>query len=414
VDVKREPPKKTKRNLLIAAGVVAVIAMTISLSRLEARPPSVQRGEIIIDSVRRGELIRQVRAPGTLVSENMRYVAAVTAGRVEGRPLRPGSPVTKNTIILELTNPDVQLQALDAQRSVTQAEQDFVTLKTNLESSRLTLEATIAQLKTQYNTALRTAALNDSLAPKGLASVNDAKQARETALELKTRLEIEERRLTLTNSASTEQLQKAEANLERQRAVARFQQERLASLRVPAGLDGVLQSLNLELGQWVNPGQELARVAQPGRFKAVLRVPDTQAKDVVVGQNVDVDTRPAVIKGKVMRVDPISTAGTVTVEVELLGEMPPGARADLSVDGTIELERLTNVMWVGRPAYGQPESTVGIFKLNDDGKTAVRTNVKLGRASVNAIEVMAGLQPGDRVIISDMSNFDNANKVRIN
>jgi HlyD family secretion protein len=211
-----------------------------------------------------------------------------------------------------------------------------------------------------------------------------------------------------------EQIQKAEANFGRQKAIERFRADRLASMHVVAGLDGVLQSLDLEDGQWVNPGQTLARVAQPGRFKAVLRVPDTQAKDVVVGQLVDVDTRPAIIKGRVMRVDPISTGGTVTVEVALEGAMPPGARADLAVDGTIEIERLTNVMYVGRPAYGQPESTVGIFKLEPDNKTAVRTNVKLGRGSVNQIEVMQGLQPGDKIIISDMSNFDNANKVRIN
>jgi len=414
VDRKREPQKKTKRNVLIAAGILAVIATTVSLSKLEARPPTVQRGEIIIDSVRRGELVRQVRAAGTLVSENMRYVAAVTAGRVEARPLRPGSPVTKETVILELSNPDEQLQFLDAQRSVTQAEQDLVTFKTNLESTRLSQEGAIAQLRTLYSAAVRSAALNDSLVRKNLASANDAKAAQETATELQARLDIEQRRLTLMTNASIEQLQKAEANLDRQRAVARFRAVRLASLHVKAGLDGVLQRLDLEDGQWVNPGQELARVAQPGRFKAVLRVPDTQAKDVVVGQNVDVDTRPAIIKGRVMRVDPISTSGTVTVEVELLGEMPQGARADLSVDGTIETDRLANVMWVGRPAYGQPESTVGIFKLEPDGKTAVRVNVKLGRASVNAIEVVAGLQPTDRVIISDMSNFDNATKVRIN
>jgi HlyD family secretion protein len=414
VDVKREPQKKTKRNIAIAVGVVALIAITVALNNLEARPPTVQRGEVIIDSVRRGELIRNVRAPGTLASENMRYVAALTAGRVEARPLRPGSPVTKQTVILELSNPDEQLQALEAQRAVTQAEQDLVTLRTNLESSRLTLESAIASLKTQYNQALRDAALNDSLAPKGLASVNDAKRARETASELQTRLDIEQKRLALTNSASTEQLQKAAANLDKQRAVAQFRADRLESMHVKAGLDGVLQSLDLEDGQWVNPGQVLARVAQPGRFKAVLRVPDAQAKDIVVGQNVDIDTRPAIIKGRVIRVDPISTAGTVTVDVALDGEMPPGARADLAVDGTIELEHLTNVLWVGRPAYGQAESTVGIFKLEPDGKTAVRTNVKLGRNSVTAIEVIQGLQPGDRIIISDMSNFDNANKVRIN
>ena len=414
MDVKREPPKKTKRNILIAGGVVALVAVTVSLNKLEARPPSVQRGEVIIDSVRRGELIRQVRAPGTLVSENMRFVAAVTAGRVESKPLDVGAKVTKETVILEMSNPDEQLQFLEAQRATTQAEQDLVTLRTNLESTRLTQESGLAQLKTQYANAVRLAALNDTLAPKGLVSVNDAKLARETAADLKNRIEIEEKRLALTNAASLEQLQKAEANLERQRAVAQFRADRLAALRVKAGLDGVLQALNWENGQWINPGQEIARVAQPGRFKAVLRVPDAQAKDIVVGQPVEVDTRPAIIKGHVIRVDPISTGGTVTVDVGLEGDMPPAARADLAVDGTIEIERLTNVMYVARPAYGQPESTVGLFKLEPGSSDAVRTNVKLGRGSVNQIEVIQGLQPGDKVIVSDMTQFDNVNKVRIN
>ncbi len=414
MDVKRAPPKKTKRNILIAGAIVAATGVTIALSKLEARPPSVARGEVIIDSVRRGELVRQVRASGTLVSENMRYVAAVTAGRVEARPLRPGSQVTKSTVILELSNPDEQLQMLEAQRNVTQAEQEQVTLRTNLESGRLAQQAAIATLNTQYSAALRNVALQDSLLPKHLTSPNEAKSARETADELSTRLDIEKQRLDGMTSAAGEQLKMAQANVDRLKAVAAFHQERLASLHVTAGLDGVLQTLNLEDGQWVVPGQELARVAQPGRFKAVLHVPDTQAKDVVVGQRVDVDTRPAIIPGHVIRVDPVSNAGTVAVDVALEGEMPPGARADLTVDGTIEIDRLANVMYVGRPAYGQAESTVGLFKLEPDGKTAIRTNVKLGKASVNQIEVVAGLQPGDKVIISDMTPFDNSNKVRIN
>lgn len=414
MDVKRAPQSKTKRNVLIAGGVVGLVAITVALSQLEARPPTVQRGEIIIDSVRRGELVRQVRAPGTLVSENMRYVAAVTAGRVEAKPIRPGSPVTSSTVILELSNPDEQLQALDAQRQVTAAEQDFVTLKTNLETSRLNQEGVIATMVSQHANAVRSVETFEALDKKQLAGANELKQAREAVVELEQRLAIERKKLELQNNAFGEQISKAEANVERLRAVSRFRQQRLASLNVPAGLDGVLTVLNLELGQWVNPGQELARVAQPGRFKAVLRVPDTQAKDVVVGQKVEVDTRPAIIQGRVMRVDPISTGGTVTVEVALEGDMPPGARGELSVDGTIEIDRLVNVMYVGRPAYGQPESTVGIFKLEADGRTATRVNAKLGRASVNHIEVMAGLTPGDKVIISDMSAHDNVSKVRIN
>lgn len=413
MDIKREPPKKTKRNLLIAGGVVAVIATTVALSNLEARPPGVSRSELMIDSVVRGTMVRQVRAPGTLVPENIRYVAAVTAGRVEARPLRPGSAVTASTILLELSNPEVQLQALEAQRQLTQAEQDLVTLRTSLETNRLNQASQVAQMKTLRANASRDASVIEGLDKKGLSSTNEVARAKDALVELDTRLQLEQQRLDILTNAMSEQLAKARANLEQMRAVARFQQERVATMRVTAGLDGELQTLPLELGQWVVPGQVLATVAQPGRLKAVLRVPETQAKDIVVGQVTSIDTRNGVVAGKVMRVDPISTNGTVTVEVALEGELPRGARADLSVDGVIELERLENILYVGRPAYGQPEQTIGIFKLEEGGKTAVRQSVKLGRASVSTIEVQQGLQQGDIVITSDMSRFDNVNKVRI-
>ena len=413
MDIKRDPPKKTKRNLLIAGGVVAVVATTIALSNLEARPPGVSRSELMIDSVVKGTMVRQVRAPGTLVPENIRYVAAVTAGRVEARPLRPGSAVTASTILLELSNPEVQLQALEAQRQLTQAEQDLVTLRTSLETNRLNQASQVAQMKTLRANAMRDASVIEGLDKKGLSSTNEVARAKDALVELETRLDLEQKRLDILTNAMTEQLSKARANLEQMRAVARFQQERVATMRVTAGLDGELQTLPLELGQWVVPGQVLATVAQPGRLKAVLRVPETQAKDIVVGQVTSIDTRNGVVPGKVMRVDPISTNGTVTVEVALEGELPRGARADLSVDGVIELERLESILYVGRPAYGQPEQTIGIFKLEDGGKTAVRQSVKLGRASVSTIEVQQGLQQGDIVITSDMSRFDNVNKVRI-
>lgn len=413
MDVKREPPKKTKRNVMIAGGVIALVVTTVALSNLEARPQGAARAEMWIDSVVRGEMVRQVRAPGTLVPEQMRYVAAVTAGRVEERPLRPGSPVTKNTVILVLSNPEVQLEALEAQRNLTQAEQDFVTLKTTLESNRLNQQGQVAQVRSLKAQAEREAAVMEGLDAKGLSSRNEVQRAKDAATELQVRLTVEEKRLQLLDGAMGEQLEKARANVERLRAIARFQNERVASMRVLAGEDGVLQSLNWELGQWVNPGEELARVAQPGKLKAVLRVPETQVKDVVLGQRAQIDTRNGIINGRVMRVDPMSTNATVTVEVALEGELPQGARTDLSVDGVIELERLTDVLYVARPAYGQPETTVGLFKVSADGKTAERVSVKLGRASVSTIEVQAGLQPGDSVIVSDMTRFDNVDKIRI-
>lgn len=416
MDIKREPPKKTKRNLLIAGGVIAAVMLTVALSQLEARPPSVARAEVIIDSVQRGELVRNVRAPGTLVPENIRYVAAQVSGRVEDRPLRPGAMVTANTVILVLSNPDENLQLLTAQEQLAQAEQNLVTVKANLESQKLSQESAIATIRTNLATAERNKATFESLdqTRKGLASENELKAARELVTQLTTQLGIEERKLKLMEGTMAEQIAGAENTVNSNKAVVQLRRNRIADLNVKAGIDGQLQSLSLELGQWINSGTELARVAQPGRFKAVLRVPESQAKDVTVGQRVDVDLHPAIVKGRVMRVDPTSQNATVEVEVALEGEMPPGARSDLSVDGTIEIDRIPNTMFVQRPGNSQPDQTVGLFKLEPDGKEAVRTNVKFGKASVNLIEVLAGLNVGDKILISDMGQYDTVNRVRIN
>ena len=416
MDIKRDPPKKHKRNALIALGVVAAVMLTVALSKLEARPPSVARAEVIIDSVQRGPLIRQVRAPGTLVPENIRYVAAQVSGRVEDRPLRPGAMVTRNTVILVLSNPDENLQLLTAQENLAQAEQNLVTLRGSLQSNKLAQEAAIARVRTLLSIAERNKATYEALdqSKKGLASENELKSAREQVVELTTTLRIEEERFKLMESMMAEQVAGAQNTVNSNKAVVQLRRDRIAGLNVIAGIDGQLQSLNLELGQWINSGTELARVAQPGRFKAVLRVPESQAKDVAVGQQVDVDLHPAIVKGRVMRVDPISQNATVEVEVALEGEMPQGARSDLSVDGTIEIDKIPNTLFVQRPGNSQPDQTVGLFKLEPDGKIAVRTNVKFGKASVNLIEVLAGLQVGDKIIISDMGQHDNVNRVRIN
>lgn len=416
VDIKRDPPKKTRRNVLIAGGVIGAVLLTVALSQLEARPPSVARAEVIIDSVQRGELVRNVRAPGTLVPENIRYVAAVVSGRVEARPLRPGAMVDRNTVILVLSNPDEQMLLLTAQEALAQAEQNLVTVRSDLQSNKLAQEANIARIRTQLATAQRNKATFESLdqTRKGLASENELKAAREAVDELTTTLAIEENRLKLMETSMAERIAGAENTVNSNKAVVQLRRDRIAGLNVTAGIDGQLQSLNLELGQWINSGTELARVAQPGRFKAVLRVPESQAKDVAVGQKVDVDLHPAIVKGRVMRVDPVSQNATVEVEVALEGEMPAGARSDLSVDGTIEIDRIPNTMFVQRPGNSQPDQTVGLFKLEPDGKTAVRTNVKFGKASVNLIEVLAGLNVGDKILISDMGQFDMVNRVRIN
>ena len=426
MDIKREPPKKRGKYIMIGVGVVVLAATTFALSNLEARAPSVDRATLWIDSVQRGTMTRQVRAPGTLTPEHIRYVVAVTSGRVEALPVRPGVTVTPTTLLLELSNPDVQLEMLNAQSAVTNAEQNYVTLKTTLESQRLGQEATVANARTLYGNAKREYDTFKALDEKKLASANEVGRTKDAMDEAEKRLASEEQRLKVQTEAIAEQLRLARANIDRLSDILRFQQDRVGSMKVPAGEGGQLLSLGngqaeLQLGQWVLAGQTLATVAQPGKLKAVLRVPETQAKDVVMGQKVDIDTRAGggggnsgIVKGHVSRVDPTSVNGTVTVEVLFDEEkLPPGARADLSVDGVIEIERLDNVLFVQRPAYGQAESTVGLFKLDPDGKTASRVNVKLGRSSVSTIEIVSGLQPKDKVIVSDMSQWDNVAKVRL-
>jgi HlyD family secretion protein len=428
MDIKREPPKKRGKYILIGVGVAVLGITTFMLSNLEARAPSVDRATLWIDSVQRGTMTRQVRAPGTLTPEHIRYVVAVTSGRVEVLPVRPGVTVTPSTLLLELSNPDVQLEMLNAQSAVTSAQQNFVTLQTSLESQRLQLETQVANARTLYGTAKRTYETMNALAAKKppLASPNEVAQATDAMDEGEKRLKALEQQLKVQTDAISEQLRLARANIDRLTDILKFQQERVGSMKVPAGEGGQLLSLGngqqeLQLGQWVLAGQTLATVAQPGKLKAVLRVPETQAKDVAMGQKVDIDTRAGgggggsgIVKGHVSRVDPTSVNGTVTVEVLFDQDtLPPGARADLSVDGVIEIERLDNVLYVQRPAYGQAESTVGLFKLDPDGKTASRVNVKLGRSSVSTIEIVSGLQPKDKVIVSDMSQWDNVAKVRL-
>jgi multidrug efflux pump subunit AcrA (membrane-fusion protein) len=332
---------------------------------------------------------------------------------VEALPVRPGTAVTRETPLLELSNPDVQLQALEAERQLAAAEAELVNLRSSLETQRLQQQSAVAQINTQYQEARRNAEVMAALDKKGLSSSNEVQRANETAAELKSRVEIERQRLALLTQNVKQQFDMQRANVERARGIAQFQRDRVTSMKVKAGEEGVLQEMNLELGQWVVPGQVLARVAQPGRLKAVLRVPETQAKDVVLGQPVSIDTRNGIIPGRVIRIEPQSQNGTVGVDVALEGPLPRGARPELSVDGTIEIERLTNVMYVGRPAYGQAESVVGLFRLDPDGQYARRVNAKLGRSSVNTIEVVQGLNVGDLVIISDVSQWDAQERLRL-
>ena len=413
MDIPRPKVKSNRRYFYIGGAITALVLVTVALSKLEPAAQSVDRATLVIDSVKRGTMLRQVRAPGTLVPEQIRYVSALTAGRVERLNVRAGATVTAGSVLLELSNPDVQLEYLTAQQQLAAAEAQLVSLKSQLETQRLNQQGVVANLRTEYNNAVRLAEVAKKLEAQGMNTAIESGLAKDRAAELKDRLESEQERLKIMTESVKEQVQLQHGQVERMRGIANFQQSRVASMRVIAGADGVVQELPLELGQWVTPGFILARVAQPGRLKGVLRVPETQAKDVVVGQQVALDTRNGIVQGHVMRVDPAAQNGTVGVEVAIDGELPRGARPDLSIDGTIEIERLDNVLYVGRPAYGQSESTVGLFKLDPDGETAVRVRVQLGRASVNTIEVQNGLEVGDRVITSDMSAYDNADKVRI-
>lgn len=413
MDIPRQKKPKRLRYVYLGVGLTAVILTTVALSRLEPAAPSVDRAVVWTDTVRRGPMVRQVRGPGNLVPEQIRYITTLTPGRVDRVLLRPGVEVDSGTVLLELSNPDVHIQALQAEQQLTAAEAQLVSLHATLENQRLTQEGVVAMVRSEFEEARRQLAAHEELARSGLIPPLELSRSRDRVAELAVRVDVEEKRLELFAGSIESQLEVQRQQVTRLRAIAEFQRNQVASMTVRAGSAGVLQELSLEVGQWVMPGMNLAVVVQPGRLKAVVRIPETQAKDVVLNQRATVDTRNGIIPGRVRRIDPAVVNGTVAVDIELEGELPPGARPDLSVDGTIEVERLDDVLYVGRPAYGQAESTVGLFRLEPDGKGAVRVSVRLGRSSVNAIEVRDGLQPGDVVILSDMSAWDAHERVRL-
>lgn len=413
MDIQRAPQPRRRRYVFAALGILALGSVTVAVGSVEKRPPSVERATLWIDTVQRGTMLRQVRAPGTLQPEHVRFVSAITAGRIERILVRPGTAVTPATELLELTNPDVQLEQLTAEQQLAAAQSQLVTGQTQLQSERLTQAAGLATVESDSADASRTAAMLDALDKKGFAGSLELAKAHDKVRELDSRLRTTRSQVDMLTASVDRQLTLEKQEIERLKAIAQFQSERVASMHVAAGDSGVLQELSLDLGQWVVPGQVLAKVAQPGKLKAVLNVPETQANEVTPGLPVSVDTRNGLVAGRVLRVAPAAHNGTVEVEVTLVGALPAGARADLSVDGTIDIERLDQVLYVGRPAFAQPNNTVGVFKLDPSGRTAVRLPVTFGRASVTTIEVRQGLSVGDRVIISDMSTWDNTNKVRI-
>ncbi len=412
MDIPREPPKKRKRYIYGGIVVVAVVVATVALGRLEPAAPSVDRGLVFTDTVRRGTLLREVRAPGTLEPEEIRWVPAVTAGRVERRLVQPGTRVEATTVLLELSNPDVQLELLEAERQLSAAQAQLVSLRTSLETQRLNQAGVVASVRAQQLEAQRQAEASQELAARGLEAEGVAARVREAAEEYSARLEIERERLRIYTESIGPQLEVQEEQVTRLTSIVEFQRRRIASMRVTAGTDGVLQDMQVEEGQWVLAGSVLARVVKPERLKAVLRVPQVQARDIVLGQRVAVDTRRDTIPGHVMRIDPAVQNSAVEVDVGLDGELPLGARPDLAVDGTIEIERLDDVMYVGRPRYAQPSSTIGLFKMVGGGY-AERVSVDIGRTSVSAVEIVEGLAVGDVVILSDMAQWDRYQRVRI-
>lgn len=403
-----------RRIIYISIVAIAAPLITWQIRKLEPAAPSVERATVWIDTVKRGPMKREVRGLGTLVPEEILFIQAANEGRVERIVLRPGVNVTEDTILLELSNPELELAAADLEWQVKQAEANYRDLKVKMDTAQLDLQSSTARVQSEYVQAKLKADRDIQLGKEGLAPDLTVKLSVATAEEAAKRYEIEKRRLEISGESAEAQLAAQRVQIEKLRAAWQLKKQQVEQLKIRAGTRGVLQQLPVEVGQRVTPGTLLAKVAQPWKLKADLKIPETQAKDIQIGQIATIDTRNGIIPGRVSRIDPAVINGTVTVDVKLEGELPPGARPDLSVDGTIELERLDDVLYVGRPVYGQPNTTVGMFKLTPDGKEARRVQVKLGRTSVNTIEVLEGLTVGDQVVVSDMSEWDRYDRIRLN
>jgi len=409
----RAREKRRKRAIYLAGAVLAVIAVSIGLAQLEPAAPSVDSNSLYVSTVKRGEMLRQVRGPGTLVPENLQWIAAASNGRVERVLVLPGTEVSAETVILELSNPELAQEALDAETGLRAAESDLEVLRAQLDSQILMQESNLAQVDSEFNQAKLQLEADQRLYEEGLLPELELNQSRLAIQHLEKRLDLESQRLDRNRQSATSQLAARSSRLAQMQALHELRRNQLEALQVQAGMAGVLQEVQVEEGQRVTAGTTLARVAQPGNLKAELRIPETQARDLQNGLVASIDTRNGVIEGRISRVDPAVREGSVTVDVILVGELPKGARPDLSVDGTIEIERLDDVLYVGRPAYGQAHQTVSLFRLDRDGTTARRVQVQLGRTSVSTIEVIAGLDDGDRVILSDTSTWDDHDRLKL-
>jgi len=406
--------RRVKRILYALTAIIVLAVITVGVSRLKPAIPSVEDGTTWKGEVKRGPMTRQVRGLGTLVPEEIRYVPAISQGRIEKRLVQPGATVSKETLLFELSNPEVQQAALDAESQFRGAEANLSTLKVQLEKLVLDQRATLAQVTSDYKKAQMQFEVNTSLGKQGLKPDLEVRLSEITAADADSRVKLETQRLAATANENKARLAAEEEKVRQLKDAVALRRQQVAQLQVRAGINGVVQTIEVQVGQQVTPGFNLARVANPLKLKAELKISETQTKDIQIGQPVSVDTRNGIIPGKVIRIDPSVQNGTRTVDAELLGELPKGAVADLSVDGTIQLEKLEDILYVGRPVHGQENSTVGLFKLEEGGKTAVRVQVKLGRSAINTIEVLDGLKEGDRVILSDTSAWDNADQIRLN
>lgn len=409
--------KRQKQTILIVVAVLAIAGVTLGVSRLKPALQSVDYGTIWPDTVKRGSMLRQVRGIGSLVPipDDVRLIPAETDVHVERILVLPGTPVKPDTVIMELSNPQLEQESVSAGLDLKSAEAEYHNTKAKVDSDLLSLRAESATVESDYENAKRDADNNRELNKIGVVAkaVLDASVSKER--ELATRKKIEEDRIAESTKAIETQLAVQQSTIDQKKAMLDLKLRQKDALKVRAGITGVLQATDtpVQVGQRLPQGTILAKVVQPDHLKAELKIPETQAKDITPGQKADIDTHNGVVEGKVSRVDPSVQAGTVTVDVMLDGPPPPGARPDLSVDGTITLERLDNVLYVGRPAFGQEKSTVSMFKIDPDGKTATKVPVELGRSSVNTIEVVRGLKEGDSVILSDMSRMDNQDRIRL-
>ena len=418
MDIARPEIKKQKRRRQIiwsVAALIVLVGVTVGISRLKPAAPTVDRSTIWTDTVKRGSMLRQVRGLGSLIPshEDVRQIPAETEATVIRIDKLPGSQVTADTVLVEMSNPQLEQEAVDAQLQTKAAQAEYESLKVKLDSDLMTQKAGAATVNADYSEAQRQAETDKALYNLGVISGLAAKASAGKAQEMDTRDKIEDQRLKINEAAIKSQLAVQQAKVDEMRALAGLKQQQLERLKVKAGVDGVLVELPLQVGQHVLPGTELAKIVQPNHLMAELKIPETQARDVQIGEPASIDTHNGVIAGEVSRVDPAVQNGTVTVDVKLTGELPKGARPDLSVDGTIDLEKLENVLYVGRPAFGQENSTISMFKLDATGNGASRVQVKTGRASVNLIQIDSGLKEGDTVILSDMSRWDNTDRVRL-